>query len=114
MPPQGTQRAFTGHVSHVVCVSMDDVFTILTVRQSFCVRRNMAQRLVDALGRREETVTIDAMAPDGSTVASVLLHARDVIQIIEHRFLKNDLLESWWSHTEKVVDISEYRQAVGG
>jgi len=92
---------------------MNDVFTILTARQSYCVQRNAAQRLVDALGRREETVTIEALSPDGDRLVSVVLQSRDVVQIIEHRFLKNGLLESWWSQPEKVVDLSQYRQAAG-
>lgn len=93
---------------------MNDVFTILTARQSYCVRRNAAQRLVDALGRRDETVTIDALSPDGNGEIPVVLQLREVVQIIEHRFLKNSLLESWWSQPEKVVDLSQYREAVGG
>jgi hypothetical protein len=92
-------------------VSASDVFTILTSHRSYCVYRSSAQQVVDALGRREESIEIGVISPSDDRSVPVTLALRDVVRIVEHQFVKNDLLRTWWDEPSKVVDIMRYRGA---
>lgn len=85
-------------------------FTILLKRRSFCVTRAEAQRVVDAMQRRETRIQIEVM---GSSAAgsgeSIEILLPDIVRIIEHQFLANESLQRWWENSSNVVQLSSYR-----
>jgi hypothetical protein len=90
-------------------VEVRDVFTILLLDASYCVGRASAQRVVDAVSRRETAAVIDPLSGSPAT-GQIEIQLSKLVRVIEHRFLRNDRLQEWWDAPQNVVSLAEHRE----
>lgn len=84
--------------------------TILFTDGSFCTDIVNAQRIVNALEARAQSVEVNALVPNSDTLATVVADLSKFVRFIEHgEHLRNVALEHWRASERKVLELAAYR-----